>query len=68
MLGDLNKLAEEASQSFADKMQEKMKEVLKTAWDKFVEYAKKITGRNIIDLEFDWNSIKKSLKNIWKNI
>lgn len=68
MLGDLNKLAEEASQSFADKMQEKMKETLKTAWNKFVKYAKKITGRNIIDLEFDWNSIKKSLKNIWKNI
>ena len=68
MLGDLNALAEEASKSFADKMQEKMKEALKTAWDKFVKYAKKITGRNVIDLEFDWDSIKKSLKNIWKNI
>ena len=68
MLGDLNKLAEDASKSFADKMQEKMKEALKTAWDKFVKYAKKITGRNVIDLEFDWDSIKKSLKNIWKNI
>ena len=68
MLGDLNTLAEEASKSFADKMQEKMQEALKTAWDNFIEYAKKITGRSIIDLEFDWNSIKKSLKNIWKNI
>ena len=68
MLGDLNKLAEEASQSFADKMQEKMEEALKTAWDKFVKYAKKITGRNVIDLEFDWNSIKESLNNILENI
>ena len=67
MLGDLNALAEEASKSFADKMQEKMQEALKTAWDKFIEYAKKITGRNTIDLEFDWNSIRESLKNIWKN-
>ena len=68
MLGDLNALAEEASQSFADSMQEKMEEALKTAWDKFVKYAKKITSRNIIDLEFDWNSIKESLKNILENI
>ena len=68
MLGDLNKLAEETSKSFADSMQEKMEEALKTAWNNFIEYAKKITGRSIIDLEFDWNSIKESLKNIWKNI
>ena len=68
MLGDLNKLAEDASKSFADKMKEKMQKALKTAWNNFIEYAKKITGRNTIDLEFDWNSIKESLKNIWKNI
>ena len=59
MLGDLNKLAEETSKSFADSMQEKMEEALKTAWNNFIEYAKKITGRSIIDLEFDWNSIKE---------
>ena len=68
MLGDLNDLAAEASKSFADKMQEKMQEALKTAWDNFVKYAKKITGRDIIDLGFDWKSIKQSLKTIWKNI
>ena len=68
MLGDLNALAAEASKSFADKMQEKMQEALKTAWDNFVKYAKKITGRDIIDLGFDWKSIKQSLKTIWKNI
>ena len=67
-LGDLNKLAEETAQSFADKMQEKMNEAIKNMRDKFLQFAKDITGRANFDLGFDWKSIKKSLKTIWKNI
>lgn len=68
MLDELNKLAEEATQSFADSMQEKMIESLKTAWDKFNEYAKEKTGRLDFDLGFDWAKIKENLTKTITNI
>lgn len=68
MLDDLNKLAEETAQSFADKMQEKMKEAIKNMRKQFLQFAKDITGRANFDLGFDWKAIKKNLKTIIANI
>lgn len=68
MLGDLNALAEEASKSFADKMQEKMQEAIKNMRKKFLQFAKDITGRADFDLGFDWTAIKENLKKIIDNI
>lgn len=68
MLGDLNKLAEETAQSFADQMQEKMMEALKNMRKEFLQFAKDTTGRANFDLGFDWPKIKQSLVHIKDNI
>ena len=68
MLGDLNKLAEETAQSFADQMQEKMMEALKNMREQFLQFAKDTTGRVNFDLGFDWPKIKQSLVHIKDNI
>ena len=68
MIDELNKKAEEAAQSYADTLHEKMMENLKAYRDKFIEYAKDITGRADFDLGFDWPAIKENLKKIIDNI
>ena len=68
MIDELNKKAEEAAQSFADSLHNKMMENLKAYRDKFIEYAKDITGRADFDLGFDWSAIKENLKKIIDNI
>ena len=68
MIDELNAKAEEAAQSFADSLHDKMMENLKAYRDKFIEYAKDITGRANFDLGFDWPAIKENLKKIIDNI
>lgn len=68
MIDELNKKAEEAAQSFADSLHDKMMENLRAYRDKFIEYAKDITGRADFDLGFDWPAIKENLKKIIDNI
>lgn len=68
MIDELNKKAEEAAQSYADTLHEKMMKNLKAYRDKFIEYAKDITGRADFDLGFDWPAIKENLKKIIDNI
>ena len=68
MIDELNKKAEETAQSFADSLHDKMMENLKAYRDKFIEYAKDITGRANFDLGFDWQAIKENLKKIIDNI
>lgn len=68
MIDELNKKAEEAAKSFADSLHEKMMENLKAYKDKFIAYAKDITGRANFDLGFDWPAIKENLKKTIDNI
>lgn len=68
MLEELDKMADEAAQSFADKIWEEFKAGAKKAYDDFIEYAKKKTGRQDFDLGFDFDKIGQNLKDIKKYI
>lgn len=68
MLGDINKMAEEANESYFDALKEKGNEAFENLRNNLQQFAKEVTGRENFDLGFDWKKINKNLNEIYKRI
>ena len=68
MIGDLNAMADKASESYYDKLDKKSEEAIENFKDNLQNWAEEMTGRADFDLGFDWNKIKENLGTIKNNI
>lgn len=64
MLEPLNKLAEEAAKSFAEELEDQLKQKLNSIWNRIKKFVKELTGRFNFDLGFDFDKIKENLNKI----
>ena len=65
---DLNKLAEEATQSYIDSLNDKFADGLKKFKETINKAIKDLTGRQDFDIEFDSTKAKESLNGILSNL
>lgn len=68
MLGDINKMAEEANESYFDALQKKGVEAFNNLRKNLQEIAVEMTGRQDFDVGFDWGKIKQNLSSIKQHI